>query len=92
MSSHVREQRRNCGASIKKGVAALTGGMTHRSSPKPPVTRSEVETARSLLIHDARTETDPARRAILLTNIEACNQRLERDFGVPHPSGVPTQF
>lgn len=63
--------------------------MTHR--PKPPVTRSEIETARSVLIHEGRTETDPARRAVLLTEIEACNQRLERDFGVPHPSGIATR-
>jgi len=43
---------------------------------KPPVTRSEIETVRSLLIHEGRTATDPERRAILLTEIEACNQRL----------------
>lgn len=63
-----------------------------RFAPSAPVTRSEIETVRSLLIHEGRTETDLARRAVLLTDIEACNQRLERDFGVPHPSGVPTRF
>jgi hypothetical protein len=61
--------------------------MARRSAPKPPSTRSEIESARSLFIADCRTETDPARRAVLYTEIEACNQRLERDFGVPHPAG-----
>jgi hypothetical protein len=57
----------------------------------PPVTRSEIETARSVLIYQRSTETDPERRAVQITEIEACNQRLERDFAVPHPSGIATR-
>lgn len=63
-----------------------------KHSPKRPTTRSEIESLRSQLILRHRNEPDPAVRVVLITEIEACNQRLERDFGVPHPSGVPTTF
>ena len=35
------------------------------------------ESIRSRLVYQLRTETDPARRAVLLTEVEACNQRID---------------